>query len=58
MNTFWKEPRKYMGSWLNRNDQNPRYLENLKMKNGINSFLTGGKHSNPPGRESERKSSL
>ena len=54
MNTLWKEPRNYMGSWLNK-DQNPKYHEGLKWKMASTASLTGGKHSNPPGRDLSEK---
>jgi hypothetical protein len=38
MNTIWKKQGKYLRSWLNKNDQNPRHFKFLKMKNGMDSF--------------------
>ena len=54
MNTLLKEPRNYMGFWLNK-DQKSQKSCRLKMKNGINSFSTKGKHINPSVRNLNEK---
>jgi hypothetical protein len=55
MNIIWKKQGKYLRSWLNKNDQNPRHFKFLQMKNVMDNFTNKRKNKNPSERESERK---
>ena len=55
MNTIWKKQGKYLRSWLNKNDQNPKHFKFLRMKNVMDNFTNKRKNKNPSERESERK---